>query len=83
MPRAVRRPCSSPSTVTTPAAVAEHLAKAGVNAPAGSFYAYEPARHLGLGPTGAIRAGLAPYTDQSDVDRLVAAVSRLDRSETH
>ncbi|TCC28550.1 cysteine desulfurase-like protein [Kribbella sindirgiensis] len=61
----------------TPAGVAEHLAKAGVNAPAGSFYAYEPARHLGLGPAGAIRAGLAPYTDQSDVDRLVAAVAAL------
>ncbi|WUJ70691.1 cysteine desulfurase-like protein [Kribbella soli] len=61
----------------SPAAVAEHLAKAGVNAPAGSFYAYEPARVLGLGPAGAVRAGLAPYTDQSDVDRLVAAVAAL------
>ena len=60
-----------------PSAIAEHLAKAGVNAPAGSFYAYEPARHLGLGPAGAVRAGLAPYNDQSDVDRLVAAVSAL------
>jgi selenocysteine lyase/cysteine desulfurase len=63
-----------------PAAVAEHLARAGVNAPAGSFYAYEPARHLGLGPAGAVRAGLAPYNDQSDVDRLVAAVSALTGS---
>ncbi len=62
----------------TPAAVAERLAEAGVNAPAGSFYAYEPARHLGLGAAGAVRAGLAPYTDQSDVDRLVAAVESLD-----
>jgi cysteine desulfurase family protein (TIGR01976 family) len=61
----------------SPAAVSEHLAKAGVNAPAGTFYAYEPARHLGLAPAGAVRAGLAPYTDQSDVDRLVAAVSAL------
>ncbi|WP_329000584.1 cysteine desulfurase-like protein [Kribbella sp. NBC_00709] len=61
----------------SPAAVAEQLAKAGVNAPAGSFYAYEVARHLGLGPAGAVRAGLAPYTDQSDVDRLVAAVAAL------
>ena len=61
-----------------PAAVAAHLAAAGVNAPAGSFYAYEPARHLGLGPAGAVRAGLAPYTDQSDVDRLVAAIENLD-----
>ncbi|HET6740978.1 MAG TPA: cysteine desulfurase-like protein [Kribbella sp.] len=60
-----------------PAAVAEHVAKTGVNAPAGSFYAYEPARHLGLGPAGAVRAGLAPYNDQSDVDRLVTAVSAL------
>lgn len=67
----------------TPAAVAEHLAAVGVNAPAGSFYAYEAARHLGLGPAGAVRAGLAPYTDQSDIDRLVAAVERLDGSSDH
>ncbi|MEU4192166.1 cysteine desulfurase-like protein [Kribbella sp. NPDC026611] len=60
-----------------PAAVAAHLAAAGVNAPAGSFYAYEPARHLGLGPAGAVRAGLAPYVDQSDVDRLVDALTTL------
>ncbi|MFG1622233.1 cysteine desulfurase-like protein [Kribbella sp. NPDC049227] len=61
-----------------PSAVAARLAEAGVNAPAGSFYAYEPARHLGLGPTGGVRVGLAPYTDQSDVDRLVDAIARLD-----
>ncbi|TDD47257.1 cysteine desulfurase-like protein [Kribbella antibiotica] len=60
----------------TPAAVSEQLAKAGVNAPAGTFYAYEPARHLGL-TEGAVRAGLSPYTDQSDVDRLVAALLTL------
>ncbi|GAB2649739.1 cysteine desulfurase-like protein [Kribbella swartbergensis] len=62
----------------TPSAVAERLAAVNVNAPAGSFYAYEPARHLGLGAAGAVRAGLAPYTDHSDVDRLVAAVESLD-----
>jgi len=61
----------------TPGEVSEHLAKAGVNAPAGSFYAYEPAQHLGLGAAGAVRAGLAPYTDRSDVERLVAAVTAL------
>ncbi|GAA3102113.1 cysteine desulfurase family protein (TIGR01976 family) [Kribbella aluminosa] len=61
----------------TPAEVAEHLAAAGVNAPAGSFYAYEPAKQLGLGPDGAVRAGLAPYNDQSDVDRLIAALTTL------
>ena len=66
-----------------PAAVAEHLAAVGVNAPAGSFYAYEPARHLGLGAAGAVRAGLAPYSDQSDIDRLVAAVESLDGSSDH
>jgi cysteine desulfurase family protein (TIGR01976 family) len=66
-----------------PAAVAEHLARAGVNAPAGSFYAYEPAKLLGIGSTGAVRAGLAPYTDQADIDRLVAALERLDRSSDH
>ena len=66
-----------------PAAVAEHLAAVGVNAPAGSFYAYEPARHLGLGAAGAVRAGLAPYSDQSDIDRLVAAVASLDGSSDH
>jgi selenocysteine lyase/cysteine desulfurase len=55
--------------------VAERLAAAGVNAPAGSFYALECARHLGLGDAGAVRAGLAPYTDAEDVDRLLAAVA--------
>jgi selenocysteine lyase/cysteine desulfurase len=58
-------------------AVAAHLAQAGVNAPAGSFYALEASRHLGLGDTGAVRAGLAPYTNQSDIDRLVEGVTQL------
>jgi cysteine desulfurase family protein (TIGR01976 family) len=58
-------------------AVAAGLAERGVNAPAGSFYALEPSRHLGLGDTGAVRAGLAPYTNQSDVDRLIEAVEQL------
>lgn len=62
----------------TPSAVAERLAAVNVNAPAGSFYAYEPARHLGLGAAGAVRVGLAPYTDQSDVGRLIEAVESLD-----
>ncbi|MEV6283651.1 cysteine desulfurase-like protein [Kribbella sp. NPDC051770] len=60
-----------------PAAVSAALAARGVNAPSGSFYAIETARHLGLGDTGATRAGLAPYTNQSDVDRLVEAVEHL------
>jgi selenocysteine lyase/cysteine desulfurase len=59
--------------------VADHLAGAGVNAPAGTFYAVECAQVLGLGPDGAVRAGTAPYTDTADVDRLLAALSTLDR----
>jgi len=43
----------------------------GVNAPAGSFYALEASRHLGLGDTGGLRIGLAPYTTDDDVDRLL------------
>ena len=61
----------------TPQEVYELLAARGVNAPAGSFYALEAADWLGLGERGANRAGLAPYTDQRDVDRLVEAVSAL------
>jgi cysteine desulfurase family protein (TIGR01976 family) len=47
------------------------LAERGVNAPAGSFYALEASRWLGLGDTGAVRVGLAPYVDDGDVDRLL------------
>lgn len=51
------------------------LAEQGVNAPAGSFYALEASEHLGLGAGGAVRAGLAPYTNVDDVDRLLAGVA--------
>jgi cysteine desulfurase family protein (TIGR01976 family) len=53
------------------AEVAGVLAEHDVNAPAGSFYAYEAARRLGLGDAGGLRIGLAPYTTRSDVDRLL------------
>jgi selenocysteine lyase/cysteine desulfurase len=55
--------------------VALALAEHGINAPAGTFYAYEPARRLGLGPDGGLRVGLAPYSDDSDVDRLLEALA--------
>lgn len=55
--------------------VAAHLARQGVNAPAGSFYAIEASRHLGLGDDGAVRIGIAPYTNTADADRLLAALS--------
>jgi cysteine desulfurase family protein (TIGR01976 family) len=50
------------------------LAGRGVNAPAGSFYALEASRWLGLGDTGGLRVGLAPYTDRDDVDRLLTGL---------
>ncbi|HET6940002.1 MAG TPA: cysteine desulfurase-like protein [Nocardioides sp.] len=56
-------------------AVSRRLAARGINAPAGSFYAYEPAKRLGLGPDGGLRIGLAPYSDDSDVDRLLEALA--------
>jgi selenocysteine lyase/cysteine desulfurase len=61
----------------TPREVHELLAKHDVNAPAGSFYAIEASRWLGLGDGGAVRAGLAPYTNQNDVDRLLAGVADI------
>jgi cysteine desulfurase family protein (TIGR01976 family) len=57
----------------------EFLAGAGVNAPAGNFYALEPSRSLGLGDDGGLRAGIAPYTDDADVDRLIEGVAAFLR----
>jgi len=59
-----------------PAADLMHaLAAAGVNAPAGHFYALEASRWMGLGDEGGLRIGVAPYTDDADVDRLLAALA--------
>ena len=49
----------------------QSLAEGRVLAPSGNFYALEASRHLGLGDVGGLRMGLAPYTDESDVDRLL------------
>lgn len=51
------------------------LAERGVQAPAGSFYAIEASRHLGLGDTGGLRIGLAPYNDSEDVDRFLTGLA--------
>jgi selenocysteine lyase/cysteine desulfurase len=59
------------------AAVYRFLAERGVNAPASSFYAVEASRHLGLGDGGALRVGLAPYSDDGDVDRLLEGLAAL------
>ena len=53
------------------------LAERGVNAPAGSFYAWECSHHLGLGAAGGLRMGLAPYTNAEDVDRLATGLEEI------
>jgi cysteine desulfurase family protein (TIGR01976 family) len=58
-----------------PAAISTALAVHGVNAPAGSFYAYEAARRLGLGAAGGVRVGLAPYSNTADAHRLIEALT--------
>jgi cysteine desulfurase family protein (TIGR01976 family) len=63
-----------------PQAVRAALAERAVNAPAGHFYAWETSHHLGLGATGGVRVGLAPYTDQSDVERLIEALAETTRA---
>lgn len=77
--RAARR---TPTLLVTfaghdPAAVSAHLAGRGVNAPAGSFYAAEPARRLGLGAAGGVRIGLAPYDNTEDVRRLLDGLAEF------
>ncbi|MGI9196983.1 MAG: cysteine desulfurase-like protein [Candidatus Nanopelagicales bacterium] len=59
------------------AEVSRLLAERGVNAPSGNFYALEVSRHLGLGDAGGVRVGLAPYSDDDDVDRLLAGLREL------
>jgi len=53
------------------------LAEQNINAPAGSFYALEASRRLGLGDTGGLRIGIAPYTDDAEIDRLNAALTEF------
>jgi cysteine desulfurase family protein (TIGR01976 family) len=53
----------------------EHLAKLDVLVPAGTFYAYETFRALRLPVDSGLRIGLAAYTDDSDVDRLLEGLA--------
>ncbi|MHA7209936.1 cysteine desulfurase-like protein [Arthrobacter sp. MDT1-65] len=53
------------------------LAERNILAPAGSFYAYEAFRRLNLGDSAALRIGLAPYNNDDDVDRLLAALGEF------
>ncbi len=60
-----------------PQEIRSRLAEHGVNAPAGHFYAIECSRHLGLGDSGGVRVGLAPYTSADDIDRLLTALTEI------
>ncbi|MEU5700078.1 cysteine desulfurase-like protein [Streptomyces aurantiacus] len=53
------------------------LAERGVHAPSGSFYAIEASRRLGLGDTGGLRIGLAPYNHTEDIDRFLAGLAEF------
>jgi cysteine desulfurase family protein (TIGR01976 family) len=65
------------------ATISAALATHAINAPSGSFYAYEASRLLGLGGTGGLRIGLAPYSTAADVDRLLGALAAvLDSPDT-
>ena len=60
-----------------PGDISAFLAERGVNAPASNFYALEVSRWLGLGDAGGVRVGLAPYSNDDDVDRLIAGLREL------
>ncbi|HWM19876.1 MAG TPA: cysteine desulfurase-like protein [Ilumatobacteraceae bacterium] len=62
----------------TPNAVARALAAREIAVWDGNYYAVEVMDSYGLDPeSGAVRAGIAVYTDDSDVDRLLDAVAAL------
>jgi cysteine desulfurase family protein (TIGR01976 family) len=61
-----------------PADVHAELGRQRISVSSGHCYAWEPCHRLGLGPTGAVRVGLAPYTDEEDVSRLLSALPRAD-----
>ncbi len=61
-----------------PLAVAERLSRMGVGVAAGHYYATLPMQALGLWPEGAIRASIAHYTTQADLDKLMAGLQGSD-----
>ena len=52
----------------------------GVLAPAGSFYAYEPFRRLALADPDGLRLGLAPYSNDEDVERVLDGLAAFLRT---
>ena len=53
------------------------LAERDINAPSSNFYAWEASHHLGLGEEGGLRIGLAPYSTEDEIDRLLAALGEV------
>ncbi len=61
----------------TPEQVASELAARDIAVWHGDYYAVEVMRELGLGETGAVRAGLVHYNTEAEVDRLLEALAEL------
>ena len=74
-------PSRSPSTASRPGRPAGRSATRGLFAWDGDFYAARLVELLGLQDRGGlVRVGLAPYTTEGELERLVAAVGDLSRS---
>jgi cysteine desulfurase family protein (TIGR01976 family) len=57
--------------------VARRLALNGLFLSHGDFYAYTVVERLGLAPEGLVRAGCACYTNDEEIERLIAAVKKI------
>jgi cysteine desulfurase family protein (TIGR01976 family) len=64
----------------TPEDAARRLATRGVFVSHGDYYASTVVERLGLQPDGMIRAGCSCYTNEAEVDRLLAGVAALART---
>ncbi|MDP1890641.1 MAG: cysteine desulfurase-like protein [Gemmatimonadaceae bacterium] len=61
----------------TPENAARALAKQGLFVSHGDYYASTVVERLGLQPDGMIRVGCSCYTDEAEIERLIAAVGTL------
>ncbi|MBZ9712885.1 cysteine desulfurase-like protein [Deinococcus multiflagellatus] len=58
----------------TPEQTAWRLSERGVDVAAGHFYAVQPLKDLDLYPEGVVRASIAHYTSEAEIERLLAAL---------
>jgi cysteine desulfurase family protein (TIGR01976 family) len=61
-----------------PIEVVEHLARRGIFAWHGNFYALELSESLGLEPDGMVRLGLLHYNTSGEIERLLGALAELE-----